>query len=133
MNYDATGGLTIGGCSAFKVTFRHAIKFGIGSRVYIKAKAKKGKLESIVLKKVNRVFPDSPTCMGILNEVNYIDTFNRVWMIDELVWQTEAVDLATLYWEKYMVAAQALANCNRPKLGKCESSDTPTLYPNRKC
>lgn len=135
MDYDATGGITIGGCAAFKVTKRFTTAFAVGSRVYIRKKAlNKGKLESVVIKKINRVMPASPTCMGIQKAVNYLDTFNRVWMEEELVWQADAVILATLYWESVKASMQStLTTCSPPQLGKCSPKDTPLLRRGRKC
>lgn len=134
MDYEATGGIVIGGCAAFKVTKRYITKFGVGARVYIRKKALKGKLESVVIKKINRVMPASPTCAGILKEVNYLDTFNRVWMEEELIWQADAVDLATLYWQAVQENAIAVLNkCSPPQLGPCSPADTPLLRRSRKC
>lgn len=135
MDYEATGGIVIGGCAAFKVTKRYETKFGVGSRVYIRKKAiNKGKLESVVIKKINRAMPASPTCMGIQRVINYLDTFNRVWLEEELVWQGEAVDLATLYWEAVQAnALNVLNTCSPPQIGKCGPQETPLLGRGRKC
>ena len=98
MFYTMSGGITFGGCaSPIQVVKKYSHLYGIGSVVYIRKKAQyKGKLEPIVIKKVNKVSPIANTVQHLFN---YVDTFNRVWMEDELSWQPEAVALAREYWE----------------------------------
>lgn len=104
-----SGGISIAGCaSPIELVKKYPHKFGINSSVYVKKKAQnKGILERLIVKKVNRVLSSSPTKAGIKGDFNYIDTFNRVWMEEELVWQPDAVALATAYWENIANLAQA--------------------------
>jgi hypothetical protein len=95
MDYIATGRITIGGCSLpVQVDRYYTFTFGIGSMPYVIAKARKGVLERVCIKKVNLVNFD-----GISPIYNYVDTTNRVWMEDELTWQSVAIELATYYLE----------------------------------
>jgi len=94
--YVATGGVSLSNCVDFTVVYNYIYKFNIGSRVYIKYKAGRGILESVVIKKVNLVDVYS-TEKQILN---YVDTFNRVWMEDELLWKTDALVIAEAYLER---------------------------------
>lgn len=106
-SYTMTGGIKLSGCSTpIKVSKRYPLKFAIGSKAYRKDKARnKGKLEAVVIKKANRVV-SSPFVKGAYYEINYVDTFNRVWLENELVWQSEAISLATAYWERIASIAQ---------------------------
>lgn len=100
------GGVTMkGAASPIKLVQQHLTEFGVRDLVYVKAKAIKGKLEKICVKKINRVGPSSPTCVGAYYAINYVDTTNRVWMEDELIWLDEALPLATAYWERQLALA----------------------------
>lgn len=97
-NYEASGRIRVVGCAGLRVYKNYSVLFLVGSRVYVKRKARVGIMEPVVLKKVNRVIPRSVSYMGSRAEVNYVDTFNRVWMEDELLSEENAVDLARIYW-----------------------------------
>lgn len=135
MDYEATGGITIGGCAAFKITKRYQTKFAVGSKVYVRKKAvSKGKLEQVIIKKINQVWPLCPTCPGTLKEVNYVDDTNRVWLEHELVWQGEAIELAKLYWESIKeFAASSLNTCSPAPLDSCQNYKIPSPRPKRSC
>jgi hypothetical protein len=108
MDYEATGGIRLYGCASFVVKKRYLTKFAVGGRAYIKFKAQhKGKLESVVVKKINLASPLS-SYAGIAGIFNYVDTLNRVWLEEELAYQSEAVTLATEYWQAYAAEAEAL-------------------------
>ena len=93
--YVATGGLTVQGCaSPVKMEKYYQFIFGIGSTPYILAKARKGILERIAIKRVNLV-----GFSGKAPVFNYVDTRNGVWMEYELVWQADAISIATSYLE----------------------------------
>ncbi len=101
--------ISIFGCADVVITKKYTHKFGIGSIAYIRIQATlRGKLEAVSIKKVNRVFPPSPTCGGDQPSFKYIDTLNAIFSESELVWQSEAVDLATAYWEGIKAEADAL-------------------------
>jgi hypothetical protein len=107
MNYQATGSIRITGCSLNKLQKNFLVYFSIGSRVYIKKKAKLGILEPVVLKKVYRTEQEN-FYNGIQPAITYVDTFNRVWMEDELTWEADAIDYAKIYWRRVEQDAQEL-------------------------
>lgn len=89
-SYAGFGTINLKGCAQIvNVTKYYHYNFEVGSKVYILEKAKKGKLEPVVIKKVRRVN----------DQFVYTDTYNGTWMQDELVWEMFAVNLAIQYWE----------------------------------
>jgi len=108
MIYQPTGSIRVSGCSAIGLKKNFFVNFPIGSRVYIKKKAKMGLLESVVIKRINRVAPDKSAYAGINVVVSYVDTFNRVWIENELTWDNEAMDYAKIYWLRVQQDAERL-------------------------
>ena len=110
--YNAIQGLELFGCANFEIINKYRHLFAIGSVVFNKDKAlKQGKLESVAIKKVEIAYPNS-TYSGTKVLFKYTDTYNSIWFEDELVWQAEAVDLATAYWEDLRIKTEnALMNC----------------------
>ena len=95
-DYTATGGIRITGCSLPVIVSKYyEFTYGIGSIVYVLAKARKGILEKVVIKKVNLV-----DFSGTLPIYNYVDTTNRVWLEPELTLQETAQALAISYLER---------------------------------
>jgi hypothetical protein len=111
MIYQATGSIRITGCSFNKIQKNFLVYFAVGSRVYIKKKAKLGILESVVLKKVYRTAPEK--YQGVQPVISYVDTFNRVWIEDELTWEADAIDYAKVYWRRVEQDAQRLLEQGR--------------------
>jgi hypothetical protein len=97
MLYEAVGHIRISGCAIKLLRKNYYINFPVGSRVFIKRKAKEGVLESVVLKKVQRIVRGN-SYSGVEPVISYIDTFNRVWIEEELTWEENAIDYAKLYW-----------------------------------
>jgi hypothetical protein len=97
-NHEATGHIRIAGCAGLGLYKNYTVLFVVGSRVYVKRKARIGVMEPVVLKKINRIMPKNSHYRGIQAEINYVDTFNRVWMEDELLSEENAVDIASIYW-----------------------------------
>lgn len=97
-NHEATGHIRIAGCAGIGLHKNYTVLFVVGSRAYVKRKARIGVMEPVVLKKINRIMPKNSSSRGIQAEINYVDTFNRVWMEDELLSEENAVDLASIYW-----------------------------------
>lgn len=97
MLYEAVGSIKISGCAIKVLRKNYYINFSIGSRVFIKRKAKEGILESVVLKRVQRIVRGS-SYSGVEAVISYVDTFNRVWLEEELTWEENAIDYAKLYW-----------------------------------
>ncbi|MCK9458226.1 MAG: hypothetical protein M0R80_01065 [Proteobacteria bacterium] len=105
-DYTATGKITIKGCALpIKVTEYYTFPFGIGSVLYVIAKARKGVLEKVVIKKVNLTGFD-----GKAPVYNYVDTTNRVWFERELTWQSTAIELATNFIETEIAQYQCDEN-----------------------
>jgi hypothetical protein len=113
MIYQSIGSIRITGCSIIKFKKNFLVNFAIGSRVYIKKKAKIGILESVVIKKIYRTLPEKYTYQGIDAVISYVDTFNRVWIEDELVWNEDAIDYAKIYWRRVEQDAQILLDQQR--------------------
>jgi hypothetical protein len=97
-NHEATGHIRVTGCAGLGLYKNYTVLFLVGSRVYVKKKARLGVMEPVVLKRINRVVLESASSRGVQPEINYVDTFNRVWMEDELLSEENAVDLARTYW-----------------------------------
>jgi hypothetical protein len=106
--YEARGKIRIAGCAKVTAQKNFFVNFPVGARVYIKKKAKMGLLESVVIKKINRVVPNKFAYEGFSVVVSYVDTFNRVWMEDELFWGDEATDYAKIYWLRVQQDAERL-------------------------
>jgi hypothetical protein len=100
MNYESEGKIKILGCSLFKGTKFYDVYFRVGSRVYVKKKALIGILESVVIKKINRILPKKYTYQGIQPAITYTDTLNRIWIEEELIWKENAIDFARIHWER---------------------------------
>jgi hypothetical protein len=112
MNYDPVGGLRVAGCAQVKASAVFFVKFNVGSKAYVKKKASRGKLEAVVIKKINRVGLTKPFRQGVGSEINYVDTTNRVWMEEELVSHQTAVDLSIIHWENVKQAGLEILHQN---------------------
>lgn len=97
-DYEAGGQIRIVGCAGLGLYKNYTVLFLVGSRVYVKRKARLGIMEPVVLKRINRTYPESVSSRGIQPSINYVDTLNRVWMEEELLSEENAVDLAKIYW-----------------------------------
>lgn len=96
----SSGGVRVVGCAKVAIQQKLIVRFLIGERAYVKHKAKLGVIESILIKRINGVFPKYEGFnTAIQPDVNYVDTFNRVWIEDELISQERAIDLARVYLE----------------------------------
>jgi len=65
--------------------------FEVGSRVFIKKKIRQKKMEGVVIKRTNVVFPS--VWDGVVPSVMYVDTLNRVWDEAELASEEDALAL----------------------------------------
>lgn len=96
----STKPIRVVGCAGLSIKQNLIVRFLVGDRVYIRKKARMGLIESVVIKRINGVFPKYEGFnTAIQPDVNYVDTFNRVWLEDELVSQETAIDLARIYLE----------------------------------
>lgn len=101
MEYESKGSIKILGCSIVRWTKNFFdVYFPVGSKAYIKKKALIGILESIIIKKIYRTMPQKYTYQGISPTVSYVDTFNRVWIEEELTWKENAIDFAKIHWKR---------------------------------
>jgi len=101
IDFIASGGVLLGGCSSFEIVKQFVVKFGTGSIAYIKHKADAGILEAVVIKKINRVGKPQGDFI-----INYVDTFNAVWLEGELLYQSEAVAASIVYWNGILAGAK---------------------------
>lgn len=96
----SSGGVRVVGCAGVSIKQNLIVRFLVGDRVFIRRKAHLGVIESVIIKRINGVFPKYEGFnTAIQPDVNYVDTFNRVWLEDELVTQENAIDLARIYLE----------------------------------
>lgn len=99
-SYEGSGRIRVVGCAEFSAIKRFLSLFMARQRAWIKRKADLGIVESVVIKRVNVLSPDSILSeWGSEPEVTYTDTFNRVWMESELVTKENAIDMAKVWWE----------------------------------
>jgi hypothetical protein len=113
MIYESIGKLKISGCAVKRVIKKFETYFPVGSKAWIKKKAKIGKLETIFIKKVYRTISENYSYQGIQPVITYVDTFNRVWLEDELTWEENAIDFAKIHWIRVRNFAenQLINNC----------------------
>ena len=97
ITYESQGKIKVLGCAGFDLKKKSAALFSIGSKVFIKNKAKLGRLEFVVIKRIKEAMFENVSKYGVLPNIIYTDTFNRIWVEDELVSQVEAINLAQNY------------------------------------
>lgn len=106
--HESTGTIRINGCAGTNLKKIFLALFTVGSKAYIKQRARFGKMEFVVVKKVYRQTPRNTASEGIQPEVMYLDTYNRMWAENELLLQENALDLATLYWQNLYQEGRSL-------------------------
>jgi hypothetical protein len=106
MEYQPSGKISVFGRSEVLFRETYEIYYDIGSRVYIRSQAKKGILETIIIKKIHRNMPDIYS--GVIPIVSYVDMTNRVWLEDELADQNDAFDFYHVYWSRIKKMAEEL-------------------------
>lgn len=101
LNYETSGGtVRVVGCAELGIKQNLIVRFMVGDRAFVKRKARIGTMESIVVKRINGVFPKYEGFnTAIQPDVNYVDTTNRVWVEEELISQEHAIDLARIFLE----------------------------------
>ena len=104
----AQGIVYTGGCSEYELAHLFHVKYKVGSIVYSKPKALKGKLEKIVVKK-HRLFPERESSLQTVCQICtfpplYIDTLNAYHNEEDLVGPEEALALI----ENYNLVQRAL-------------------------
>jgi len=98
--HEGSGIIRIVGCAGLDLKKNFYVLFSEGHRAWIRRKAHLGSMESVVIKRVNAIFPKNrPSEWGVQPEVTYTDTFNRVSIEEELLTEENAIDIARIYWE----------------------------------
>lgn len=110
MTYDevGSGGVEIGGCLTIEILYPRVTALGVGDTLYSIAKARRGKLEKVVIKAVRTV--TSRRTYGS-NRVIYQDTLNGLWNEYDLVLHEEALALITIYNYARQADLERLASC----------------------
>jgi len=99
-SHEGSGRVVVTGCAGFSATRNYLALFAPRQRAWIKRKADLGIVESVVVKKINTLAPeDMLSDWGSEPAATYTDTFNRVWLEEELTSQENAVDMARVWWE----------------------------------
>lgn len=94
--YVATGGLNAVGCSITTKTIFIRTKFKEGDFAYEERLARKGKLERLVIKKINVV---NNLSTGGVYVINYKDTLNAIYLEEELIDEASALLLAEDFYQ----------------------------------
>lgn len=108
MDYEALGKVTVNGCAGIGVKENYISLFSVGQRVWIKKKARVGKIESVVIKRKARRTLGRVTYTGIEGQFFYTDTLNRIWREDELVSESESMNLISSHENKEAEQFRAL-------------------------
>lgn len=95
----ATGGMKLRGYGPHIFQSFYPYKYEEGSSVYVLAKARLGKLERVVIKRVVLNLKHSTYNQPIFN---YVDTLNEIWLEAELGPQSVAVTMAENYYERQL-------------------------------
>ena len=99
-SHEGSGIIRAVGCAEIELKKNVYVLFAEGHRAWVRRKAHLGTLESVVIKRINALFPrDRPSEWGVQPEITYADTFNRIWLEEELISEENAIDLARIYWE----------------------------------
>lgn len=109
MNFSFTGSGTIefNSCTKYRYLKAYPYKWLPGQIVYYKPKAQIGKLEKIVVKKVQVVRTRSTDGTVVFM---YIDTFNSIYNEYDLISEIEALVLAKQYYQQQIIFAQDAIN-----------------------
>lgn len=109
--YTASGGLSMNKCGiwyTFIPNYVRRIAFSVRDQAWLRYKAEKGILESIIIKKIKLInFTTRGTGLAI---IMYIDTFNAIYNERDLIYYDEAVALVEAYLYRRRVE-EASAGC----------------------
>lgn len=84
------------------------IPFKAGQRAWLKYEAQKGKIRSVMVKKV-KILSDLSTLGGI--NVMYFDNLNAVFNETDLINQSEAIAIALAYYQRRILLAKQALEC----------------------
>lgn len=118
MNYTYTGSgfIVVGGCTSVNLYVNLTYRFKAGDTCFLKFRAKKGKLEKVVIKEVHVVSNDYTYGAVVFM---YKDTFNAIYSEDDLVTEKEAILIAKQYYEyQILVNYAAKTVCTQRPQGK---------------
>ncbi len=118
MNYNYTGGgkIRFGLCTGYFKRINILHKFSVGDIAWLSYKAKKGKLESISIRKL--IFTGGPYSVNKM-VVLYKDNTNFLYNPDELITKNEAVELVKSYlYDQLLHLIEAKNKCviNKTKI-----------------
>jgi len=111
MNYNYIGGgkIKFGLCAGYFKRINILHKFNVGDIAWLNYKAKKGKLESISIKKL--IFTGGPYSTNKM-VVLYKDNTNFLYNADELITKNEAVELVNSYlYDELLHLVEAKNKC----------------------
>jgi hypothetical protein len=107
-NQISSGGIVLAGCPVVSYSKTFVTKFAPCEIAFSRKHALKGKLEKIVIKK-HKVSNMLKT--GGIFHIMYVDTWNGLWNEDELVSHQEAINLATIYYQRLLFLAGKIRKC----------------------
>mgnify|MGYP003419621328 CR=1 FL=1 len=114
--FESSGSFSVGGCSLFSSYAYYWCKYSIGSIVYLRSKALKGKFEKIVIKSI--IIPKFYDPAKIILRKNiyartvYVDSMNALFLENELINYDDAVYYANNYENASRIKAEKYAlNC----------------------
>lgn len=104
-----SSGVTIGGCSTNVKKACSHLKFKENDTVYLRAKAEKGLLRKITVK---RIIINKGKFGRQFNSFSplYVDSLNSIYNERELVTKEEAIDLAEIFYIDQVSEAQTAIN-----------------------
>jgi len=100
------GGAEGNGCAVASRVRTFTYEFTENDFAFVQKKALKGLLEEVAIKEVqigNDAYGQ--------DYITYQDTWNSLWNEDELVAETDAIDLAVAYWNSYIAQLENLDLC----------------------
>lgn len=126
LDYQGSGIIQITGCSENKYRKYYPALFSVGTRVYIKSKASRGILESVVIKKIK--VNESDIFTKVQPIIAYVDTLNRVWEENELIEQQDAIELVEATINNAKNSFSKLDACRRNAVYKSLQSKFPNKF-----
>lgn len=105
--YEGSGGISIAGCAEHRKTLFLIFKYAPGSDLYICYKAAKGVLEKI---KIKKIIVGRGYRTRLIGTPLYQDTLNALFNEWDLCTESEAIALATAYYDKQLMLANELIN-----------------------
>lgn len=105
---EITADAALGGCAEVAVLWASVTRYGVGDTLYRVDKARRGKLEKVVVKEVRTITTKRTLAAG---KTLYVDTLNSFWNEWDLVPVGIAVGLVEQFLWKQADAAKKLGSC----------------------